>query len=285
MEHWRAGVEILILWFGLYHTYRAFRKTRGASIMVGLALLLMVLSLLAMVFDLQVIWWLLKHILVGLAVALPIIFQPELRNALARLGSTKLFQFSQSQKHEFLETMTDAVRQLSKKRVGALFAIERMNTLDEHLATGVELDALFSPEFVMTVFHPKTSLHDGGMIIAKNRVAAAGCVFPVSPKHLSDRSTGLRHRAAIGVTEETDCVAVVVSEETGQISICIDGELERNVSRENFQERMEEIFIPKQEDLDEKEEDHEGQREERVEEGDTSEASDTDSGDRDLVSH
>ena len=264
----------MILWFGLYHTYRAFRKTRGASIMVGLALLLMVLSLLALVFDLQVIWWLLKHILVGLAVALLIIFQPELRNVLARLGSTKMFSFSQTQKHEFLGTFADCVKQLSKKRYGALFAIERSNILQDHLDTGVEIDALFTPEFVITVFHPKTSLHDGGMIIAKNRVAGAGCVFPVSPRELADRSTGLRHRAAIGITEETDCVAVVVSEETGHISICIDGELERNIKREDFLSRMEEVFLPKEE-TDEKD----------TEEQLASEASDLDGGDSDLVSH
>ena len=273
MEHWRAGVEILILWLGLYYVYRAFRKTRGASIMVGLALLLMVLSLLSLVLDLQVIWWLLKHILVGLAVALLVIFQPELRNVLARLGSSKLFSFSQTQKHEFLESFTDTVRQLSKKRRGALFAVERMNTLKDHMNTGVELDAIFSSEFVMTVFQSKTPLHDGGMIIAQNRAAAAGCVFPVSPRELSDRSTGLRHRAAIGISEETDCVAVVVSEETGQISLCLDGELERNLTPAEFHERLEDIFLPK-----------EISNEEDNQEQLAGEAGDIDSGDSDLVS-
>ncbi len=273
MEHWRAGVEILILWLGLYYVYRAFRKTRGASIMVGLALLLMVLSLLSLVLDLQVIWWLLKHILVGLAVALLVIFQPELRNVLARLGSSKLFSFSQTQKHEFLESFTDTVRQLSKKRRGALFAVERMNTLKDHMNTGVELDAIFSSEFVMTVFQSKTPLHDGGMIIAQNRAAAAGCVFPVSPRELSDRSTGLRHRAAIGISEETDCVAVVVSEETGQISLCLDGELERNLTPAEFHERLEDIFLPK-----------EISDEEDTQEQLAGEAGDIDSGDSDLVS-
>ena len=110
----------------------------------------------------------------------------------------------------------------------------------------MDLDAAFSPEFALTVLHPKTALHDGGMIIAQNRVAGAGCVFPVSSRELSDRSTGLRHRAAIGVTEETDCVAVVVSEETGQISICIDGKLERGLSEEKFRARIEAIFLPKE---------------------------------------
>lgn len=273
MGHWRAGVEILILWVGLYQIYRAFKKTRGAKILVGLVLLLMVLSLLSLVFDLQVIWWLLKHILFGLAVALLIIFQPELRNALARLGSSKWFSFSQTQRHEFLDTFADAVGQLQKKRIGALFAFERSISLKEHLETGVELDAVFSPEFAQTVFFPKTALHDGGMIIAQNRVAGAGCVFPVSSRELADRTTGLRHRAAIGITEESDCVAVVVSEETGHISICVNGKLDRNLSDENFREKMESIFLPKEQN-----------DEEDVEEELAGETGDLDGGGGDLVS-
>ena len=178
VDHWRAGVEILILWIGLYQIYRAFRKTRGARILVGLVLLLMVLSLLSLALDLQVIWWLLKHILLGLAVALLIIFQPELRNVLARLGSSKWFSFSQIQRHEFLDTLAAAVGQLSKKRIGALFAFERSISLKDHLETGVELDALFTPEFALTVFHPKTALHDGGMIISQDRVAGCRMCFP-----------------------------------------------------------------------------------------------------------
>ena len=272
-DNWPAAIEILILWIGLYQIYRAFRKTRGARILVGLVLLLMVLSLLSLLLDLRVIWWLLYKVLTLMAIALIIIFQPELRNALARLGSSRLFMFSKTQKHEFLDTFADAVVQLSKKRIGALFAFERAISLKEHLETGVELDAVLSPEFALTVFHPKTSLHDGGMIISQNRVAGAGCVFPVSSRELADRSTGLRHRAAIGITEESDCVAVVVSEETGQISICVDGKLERDLTEEEFRGRMEEIFLP-EDNTNEKDADEQL----------ASEARDSSSGDSDLVS-
>jgi diadenylate cyclase len=272
-ENWRAVVEVLIIWVCLYQIFRAFKNTRGARILVGLALLLMVLSSVSLILDLTVIWWVMKNLLVGMAVALLIIFQPELRNALAKLGSTKLFSFSQTQRHEFLDTFAQAVIELSKKRVGALFAFERSISLKEHLKTGVELDAVFSPEFAMTIFCPKTVLHDGGMIIAQNRVAGAGCVFPVSSRELSDRSTGLRHRAAIGVTEEADCVAVVVSEETGQISICIDGKLSRGLSEEKFRAKMEDIFLPKEQ-----------RDEEKTDEQLAGEASDPSGGSGDLVS-
>jgi diadenylate cyclase len=272
-DYWRAFVEILIIWVFLYQMYRAFKNTRGAKIMLGLALLLMVFSSVSLILDLKVIWWFMKHLLVGMAAALLIIFQPELRNALAKLGSSKLFSFSQTQRHEFLDTFSDAVSQLSKKRIGALFAFERSISLKEHLKTGVELDAVFSPEFALTVFYPKTALHDGGMIIAQNRVAGAGCVFPVSARELSDRSTGLRHRAAIGVTEEADCVAVVVSEETGQISICVNGKLSRGLSEEVFRAKMEAIFLPKEE-----------RNEQKNDKQLASKAGDADGGDRDLGS-
>lgn len=272
-EYWRAAVEILIIWICLYQIYRAFKDTRGARILVGLALLLMVLSSVSLILDLKVIWWFMKNLFVGMAAASLIIFQPELRNALAKLGSNKLFSFSQTQRHEFLDTFSQAVSQLSKKRIGALFAFERSISLSEHLKTGVALDAVFSPEFALTVFCPKTVLHDGGMIIAQNRVAGAGCVFPVSSRELSDRSTGLRHRAAIGVTEEADCVAVVVSEETGQVSICVDGKLIRGLNEEDFREKMEAIFLPK-------EKEHEDKTEEKL----ASEGGDLDRRRGDLVS-
>jgi diadenylate cyclase len=272
-EYWRAVLEILIIWVCLYQIYRAFKNTRGARILVGLALLLMVLSSVSLILDLKVIWWFMKNLLVGMAAASLIIFQPELRNALAKLGSSKLFSFSQTQRHEFLDTFAQAVSQLSKKRIGALFAFERSISLREHLKTGVEIDALFSPEFALTVFCPKTVLHDGGMIISQNRVAGAGCVFPVSSRELADRSTGLRHRAAIGVTEEADCVAVVVSEETGQVSICVDGKLTRNLSEDAFRKKMEDIFLPK-----------EIKHEEKMEEQLASKTSDLDGGSGDLAS-
>lgn len=243
-EHWRDGVEILILAICIYQIYRAFRATRGAQILVGLGLILVVLTLVSQVFKFQVIGWIITRAAALLAFALLVIFQPELRNALARLGSSKWFSFSSTRRVAFLERFADAVIALSKKRIGAIFAVQRSISLKPHLETGVMLDATFSPELAMTVFFPKSPLHDGGMIIADDRVAAAGCVFPVSQRELSDRSLGLRHRAAIGLSEESDAVIVVVSEETGSISICVDGELQRNLGEKLFREKLADIFLP-----------------------------------------
>lgn len=242
-DHWRDGIEILILAIAIYQIFRAFRATRGARILVGLVVILVAVTLLLKLFEFPVIWWLVTRAAILLVIAVPIIFQPELRNALAKLGSSRLFSFSNKSQLDFLEIFEDSVVALSKKRIGALFAIERDIALKPYEETGVMLNADFSPELAMTVFFPKTPLHDGGMVISNKKVTSAACVFPVSQRELADRSIGLRHRAAIGVTEETDCVAVIVSEETGAISICIEGQLERNLGEEKFRARLAEIFL------------------------------------------
>lgn len=272
--NWRNGIEILILSVGIYQIYRAFRATRGARILVGLVVILIALTMLLRVFEFSVISWILTRAAVLLVVALPIIFQPEIRNALARLGSSRFFSFSNKSELDFMESLDDAVIALSKKRIGALFAIERDISLRPYQETGVSLNAEFSPELAMTIFFPKSPLHDGGVVIANQRMASAACVFPVSQRELSDRSIGLRHRAAIGVTEETDCVAVIVSEETGSISICVEGKLERNLGEEKFRARMAEIFLSNNDDKHEK-----GPSKELVPEDRVAAA-----GDRDLVS-
>jgi len=242
-NHWRDGIEILILAICIYQIHRAFRATRGAKILVGLILILVFLTLLAIVADFQVISWLIKSAATVLAFALIVIFQPELRDALARLGSKRLFSFSNRRRLDFLERFADTVISLSKKRVGALFAIQRGISLKDSLESGVILDARFSPELAYAVFHPKAPLHDGGMIIADDRVAGAACVFPVTEREMQDRSTGLRHRAAIGLTERSDALCVVVSEETGAISICENGHLQRGLTEAEFRTKLRGIFI------------------------------------------
>jgi diadenylate cyclase len=242
-DHWRDGIEILLLATCIYQIYRAFRATRGAQILVGLATIFVFLTLVSAVFRFEVIQWIITRAAAILAFALIVIFQPELRNALARIGSNRLFSFSNTRRLVFLERFADAVINLSKKRIGALFAIERAVSLKEHLDSGVVLDAQFSPELAMAVFYPKAPLHDGGMIIAEDRVAGTACVFPVTEKQMQDRSIGLRHRAAIGLTERSDAIAVVVSEETGSISICENGVLQRNLSEKQFRDLLAAIFL------------------------------------------
>lgn len=242
-QHWRDAIEILVLAFCIYQLYKSFRATRGAQILVGLGFILVALALITQLFNFEVIGWIITRSAAVLAFALLVIFQPELRNGLARLGSSRFFSFSSKRRLAFVERLADAVVTLSKKRVGALFAIQRDISLKEQLETGVTLDAQFTPELAMSVFFPKSPLHDGGMIIAEDRVAGAACVFPVTEREMQDRSTGLRHRAAIGLTERTDAIAIVVSEETGSISICENGSLERNLTEKQFREKLSAIFF------------------------------------------
>ncbi|BCX47303.1 hypothetical protein HAHE_12110 [Haloferula helveola] len=247
-QHWRHAIEILILSIGIYQIYRAFRATRGARILVGLVVILVVLTALLQLFKFQVITWIVTRGLLVLLVALPVIFQPEIRTALARVGSSRWLDWllrNDRRQIVFLESLDEAVVMLSKKRIGALFAIERNISLKGQQETGVTLNADFSPELAMAIFFPKSPLHDGAMLLADEKIQAAGCVLPVSQRELSDRSMGLRHRAAIGLTEETDSVCVVVSEETGAISICAEGAIHRNLTEDEFKEKMADIFLSK----------------------------------------
>jgi diadenylate cyclase len=247
-EHWRHGIEMVILAVIVYFAYKYFRATRGARIFIGLIVSFIALSLISQALNLAVLDWIIKSVSVFLAIAMVVIFQPELRRALAELGSHRLFSPFSQQKGELLEELNDAVQLLASKRFGALIAIERGIALKQYLETGVELDAVFAPETVLAIFHPKGALHDGGMIILQDRISAAGCVFPVSQKELSDRSIGLRHRAGIGISEESDAIAVIISEETGHISLAHKGKLERDVPRDQFKQRLQELLFLKIDD-------------------------------------
>ncbi len=238
---WQDGVEILILAVLLYHGYRYFRATRGAAILTGLLAVLILLTLLSELLELEVIGWIMRNFFVFLAIGLVVIFQPEMRRALAEVGSSSFFVFSR-RNIDLIDKLCSAVEQLSNKHYGALIAIETEEELRPYMETGVVLDAIFSEDLILSVFHPKTALHDGGMILAKDRVRAAGCVFPVSQRELLDRSVGLRHRAGIGISEETDAMAIVVSEETGDVSICFRGKMEQDLDQEQLRERLNKIL-------------------------------------------
>lgn len=244
-RHWRQAIEVIILWLIIYNTYRYFRATRGARIFTALVALYIGMTLLSGWLDLTVIGWLLKYVSVFLAIALVVIFQPELRRALAELGSHRIFStMNERTRRLFADELVEMVENLSRRRIGALIAIERGIDLKQYLETGTEMDCQLTPALVYTIFHKGTTLHDGGMIVrmADERISGAGCVFPLIQRELSDQSIGLRHRAAMGITEESDAIALVVSEETGAISISINGKLERDLEGEALRERLNELL-------------------------------------------
>lgn len=226
-------VQVIALWIVFYYIFLFFKGTRGAQVLVGLILSLLTLLLLTRWFNLDVLTWILQRFYVALGVALLVIFQPEIRRALAELGKQPVFVMS-SDKRTVIDHVVQAAEQLSEHKIGALIAIEReigTRTIQE---SGVKLDAKVVPELLATLFYPHTPLHDGGVIISENIIKAAGCVFPLSQNPNIQKTLGTRHRAAVGLSEETDAVVIVVSEETGTLSVCYRGRMSRGIDAERL---------------------------------------------------
>jgi len=223
---WTGLFEILILAMGFYFLLKFFRGTRGSAILTGLAILFAVLILITKFTNLLILNWLLQKLMIYLALAMVVIFQPEIRHALARLGRQGNFMAGKTRK-ALADPIADAVLLMASRKIGALIAIEREVETKGIQDTGTLMNCEVSSELLGTIFYPGTPLHDGGVIISEDRIAAAGCVFPLTQNDNLARNLGTRHRAAIGLTEETDTVVLVVSEETGVISIAYNGRLKR----------------------------------------------------------
>ncbi|MDD5199198.1 MAG: diadenylate cyclase CdaA [Terrimicrobiaceae bacterium] len=241
-ENWTAPIEIVILAIALFYIYSYLEGTRGARILIGLALLVLASTLISTLLNLVVISWLLRSFSLFFIIALVVIFQPELRRALTELGSHRFFG-SAFENRETIEEITDTVFELAGKGFGALIAIEREINLRAVAETGVGVDCDYSKELVLTIFQPKTVLHDGGLIVSNDRIVAAGCIFPLTQREDLDRNLGLRHRAGLGLSEESDALAIVVSEETGQVSICHNGIIERDLNVEKFRNRLSHLLL------------------------------------------
>lgn len=232
-HYWRDFLEVILMGSALVYAWLFLRRSDGARLLPAVLLMVLALVLVAHALKMELV----RTFAFFVGVTLVIIFQPEMRRSFVSLGSHRLFS-SARENMELLEALEDAVRDLSAKRFGALFAFERGMELESYLETGVEIDSSFSPELVLTIFHPKTALHDGGMILRSGRIVGAGCVFPISQREIQDRSIGLRHRAAMGITEQTDAIAVIVSEETGHISICTGGDILQELTPERMTEKL-----------------------------------------------
>ncbi len=239
--------QILAMAWAYYYVFLFFRGTRGAQVLVGLALVLVILTGLTQVFSLNELNWVLRKISVFLGLALLVIFQPEIRRALAELGRQPVFVAS-AQKRNVVDHIVNAVAQLADQRVGALIAVEREIGTRAFQETGVKVDATVSPELLASIFFPHTPLHDGGVIIRGNKIVAAGCVFPLTQNADIQKQLGTRHRAAIGICEETDAVAVVVSEETGTISVAHRGRLSRGLNEDRLRRFLTVLLVKGQGD-------------------------------------
>ena len=243
---WTDIVEILILAFLIYHILLWIKNTRAWSLLKGLAVVIVFVGIAAL-FNMSTILWLVQNV-TGIAVmALVVLLQPELRSAMEELGQTNILSslfnldYTRTPEGRFSDkTITEIVRacmQMSRVRTGALIVIEQTSPLQEYARTGIDMDALVTSQLLINIFEKNTPLHDGAVIIRNNRVVAATCYLPLSENRM-DKNLGTRHRAGVGISEVTDSLTIIVSEESGEISLAYRGALTRNVSEDYLRERL-----------------------------------------------
>ena len=245
---WVDALDILLVALILFWVLYLVRGTRAVPLLRGVVILIIVITPLSGLIRLRAFGWLTQKALPALLVAIPVVFQQELRHALERLGRAgSLFGRTTGDRaslEQALAAIAQACRILSERRHGALIVLERETGLQELADSGVRLDAVASPDLLTSIFDPHTTLHDGAVIMRRGRILAAACVLPLSTAFLADRQLGLRHRAALGVTEESDAVAVVVSEERGSVAIAHNGRVIRNLDAKRLETVLHAFFQP-----------------------------------------
>ena len=238
---WRPALEITLLAIGIYYTFMLVKGSRGWSVIIGF-LLLFLFTIISWALKLEVVSWLLGKFFAFSAFAILVIFQPELRRMLSELGNLRLFYTAREQR-ENIEIIIQTVERLADVKIGALIALQQSIQLQEVVESGVVVDCEATPEMLETIFFPNNAIHDGGVIIKGDRIAYAACIFPLTQRQDLNKTLGTRHRAAIGLTEETDAIVVVVSEETGLISYAYKGQLVRGVSQEELRAFLTSVFV------------------------------------------
>ena len=223
---WQDLLDIALVSILLYHVIQLLRGSRALAVVLGLGILT-ALYLFSRALGLSTLQWLLDHLFSSLFLVIVVIFQEDIRRALGEIGTRHIFQHK-ALRASSVEELAWACEDMARARIGALIVVERGMHLDDMIRReGVRLDARLSRQLLRNIFHPKAPLHDGAVIISRGRIAAAACILPLA--EAKGQNFGTRHRAALGITQETDAVAVVVSEERGEISIAANGALSRNL--------------------------------------------------------
>lgn len=232
--------------FFLYRIYIMLKNTRAAALVKGL----MVLASLVVIskwLNLHVINWILEKAITMMMVALPVVFQPELRRALEQIGRGRLFrkrvELDEAELNDMIEAVANAAVIMGQRKVGALIVLERAVGLEERIETGVKIDGLVTDSLLLNIFEKDTPLHDGAVIIRGNRIVAASCLLPLTDARGLSQELGTRHRAAIGISEQSDALVVVVSEETGTVSVTRNGEIYRYLRREDVVDMLQSAFM------------------------------------------
>jgi diadenylate cyclase len=238
--------DILIVSILIYEALKLIRGTRAMQMAIG-SVLVLFLFYTSRLFPLQTVNWLIRNVLSYIVFAAIVLFQSDIRRALSHLGRAPFFRyFARSERTaETIEEILTATSLLAKDRVGAIIIIEREIGLRNYVESGIRIDATVSYDLLTTIFQPDTPLHDGAVILQDERIAAAACFLPLSVNPKLDRDLGTRHRAAIGLTEECDAVAVIVSEERGEISLSTRGHLDRRLTTEELRARLQSLLMHK----------------------------------------
>lgn len=236
-------LDIGLVAFILYRLFLLIKGTRAVQMLVGLGLLLVAL-LFSRWADLYTINWLVQSFMAQVVLVILVLFQPELRRALAHMGEHSLLSsLSPVESSKFLDEIVKSAVSLANRRIGALIVLERETELKNIVNIGTELDAKVTKELMLSIFHPASPIHDGAVIIQRGRLAAAGCFLPLTISSQVSKALGTRHRAAIGLTEETDAVVVVVSEETGTVSVVLGGRLTRDLDAVSLRRVLTRVFV------------------------------------------
>lgn len=234
-------LDVLLVWFVIYKILALIKGTKAVQLLKGI-FVIVIIRIITVYLGLNTLSWMTKQVIDFGFLAIIIIFQPELRRALEQLGRGKLFARSGMQEDEeqdrLIVAMTKSVSYMAKRRIGALISIEKNTGLNDYIETGISMKSDISSELLINLFIPNTPLHDGAVIVQKNRIAAAACYLPLSESPFISKELGTRHRAAIGISEVTDAVTIIVSEESGSISLTTNGELHRNLTLEEFEQRL-----------------------------------------------
>lgn len=236
-------IDILIVSYIVYKLILLVRGTRAVQLLQGIFVVVLAWAL-SFLFQLNTLQWLMNQMFTYGVMALIIIFQPELRRALEQLGRGRLFGRNKvdEEVNERINELVKTVHFLSRRKIGALIVFERKTGLSDYMETGIPLEAKISSELLINIFIPNTPLHDGAVIIRHDRIMAAGCYLPLSENPFISKELGTRHRAGIGLTEVSDAVSVIVSEETGQISLALNGQIVRDIDEESLISKLHELL-------------------------------------------
>ncbi|MFZ5641842.1 MAG: diadenylate cyclase CdaA [Bacillota bacterium] len=242
-------VDILLVALLIYRLILQIRGTRAVQLIKGLIVLLVAATISSWL-RLNTINWILDKVMAMVIVAIPVVFQPELRRALERLGRGKFFArplyfLGEEAANRLAGELVRAVSMMSKRKIGALIVMERETGIYDYMETGIKIDGVVSAEFLLNIFMPNTPLHDGAVIIRGDRAVAAGCFLPLSENPDLSKDLGTRHRAGLGISEHSDALAIIVSEETGIVSVAREGRLTRNLDENALKELLENILLPK----------------------------------------